>query len=118
MTSRSCSLKSSAAFARKEGKIMGRLRGKIAILAAFGLLAAACGGASASKGGGGGQALSITSPSNGAKVKVPFTVQMSTSASLGAPQTGKNHIHLYFDNNSSQYKIVYSTSYRVTSLSA
>jgi len=59
---------------------------------------------------------SIASPSNGAKVKVPFTVTVSSSEPLGPTNSGKDHWHLYFDGKETQYKVITSTSTRVTNL--
>jgi hypothetical protein len=87
---------------------------------AVALLGVACG--SNSKGGtttaaAGGTSFSITSPSNGATVKEPFTVQVSTSAKLGPPSSGNDHYHLYFDGSQANYSVCPSTTCQVTGLS-
>ena len=41
--------------------------------------------------------ISIASPADGATVSVPFDVQLDASVSIGEPETGNHHAHLYFD---------------------
>ena len=79
------------------------------------LIVAGCGAASGSSDK--QPTFSIASPSNGAKVKVPFTVTVSSSEPLGPTNSGKDHWHLYFDGKETQYEVITSTSTRVTSLS-
>ena len=86
----------------------------LSLLAMSTLIVAGCGVASGSSDK---QAtFSIASPSNGAKVKVPFTVTVSSSEPLGPTNSGKDHWHLYFDGKETQYNVITSTSTRVTSL--
>ena len=86
----------------------------LSLLAMSMLIVAGCGVASGSSDK---QAtFSIASPSNGAKVQVPFTVTVSSSEPLGPTNSGKDHWHLYFDGKETQYKVITSTSTRVTSL--
>ena len=87
----------------------------LSLLAMSMLIVAGCGAASGSSDK--QTTFSIASPSNGAKVKVPFTVTVSSSAPLGPTNSGKDHWHLYFDGKETQYKVITSTSTRVTSLS-
>ena len=87
----------------------------LSLLAMSMLFVAGCGATSASSDK--QPTLSIASPSNGAKVKVPFTVTVSSSEPLGPTNSGKDHWHLYFDGKETQYKVITSTSTRVTSLS-
>jgi hypothetical protein len=42
---------------------------------------------------------------------------VSSSEPLGPTNSGKDHWHLYFDGKETQYKVITSTSTRVTSLS-
>ena len=84
---------------------------------ALSVLAAACSTASAA---GGGDTLSITAPADGAKVSLPFTVNLSSSQALGDPSTGDDHVHLCFDGascDSGSYQIVYGNTAQVNSLS-
>jgi hypothetical protein len=92
----------------------------LTVIGAIALLGVACG--SNSKGGSttaaaGGTSFSITSPANGASVKEPFTVQVSTSAKLGPTSSGNDHYHLYFDGSQTNYAICTSTTCQVTGLS-
>jgi hypothetical protein len=86
----------------------------LSLLAMSMLFVAGCGAASGSSDK--QPTLSIASPSNGAKVKVPFTVTVSSSEPLGPTNSGKDHWHLYFDGKETQYKVITSMSTRVTSL--
>jgi hypothetical protein len=88
----------------------------LSLLAMSMLIVAGCGAASGSSVSSKQSSISITSPSNGVKVKVPFTVTVSSSEPLGPTNSGKDHWHLYFDGKETQYKVITSTSTRVTSL--
>src|SRR5206468_12532876 len=94
-------------------------RSVIAAAFAFSILAAACSNGSSSAAGGGGDTLSISSPSDGAKVSEPFTVKVSSNQPLGDPSTGDDHVHLCFDGGScdSEYQLVYGDTFQVDSLS-
>jgi hypothetical protein len=79
---------------------------------------AASGGGEGSGGqGSGGQqgssALTITEPKNGADVTLPFTIKYTTSQQLGPTDSGKDHVHVFLDGNSSEYEVVPTTSYQV-----
>lgn len=104
-------------------------RGRAVRLAAGGavlaLLAAGCGsddGAGGDGGGGGGSAggmtLEITAPKDGATVEVPFTVDLSSSEELGTTESGKHHVHVFFDGNDAEYQVVESDSVEITDLPA
>jgi hypothetical protein len=84
------------------------------------LLAAACGDDSSSSGTGGApQSVEITSPANGATVGQSFDVHLALNFSIGPPDTGRNHVHLYYDGNTAEgeYGIAYSDTFTVTGLS-
>ncbi len=105
-------------------------RGRAVRLAAGGavlaLLAAGCGsddGAGGDSGGGGGgsaggMTLEITAPKDGATVEVPFTVDLSSSEELGTTESGKHHVHVFFDGDDSEYQVVESDSVEITDLPA
>lgn len=102
-------------------------RGRAVRLAAGGavvaLLAAGCGGADDSGGDGGaasagGMTLEITAPKDGATVEVPFTVDLSSSEELGTTESGKHHVHVFFDGDDSEYQVVESDSVEITDLPA
>ncbi|MFD7022459.1 hypothetical protein [Promicromonospora sukumoe] len=75
-------------------------------------------GSSSGSGGGGGITLKITSPDDGATVDVPFTVDLSSSVPLGPTESGKHHVHVYFDGEDQQYLVVEGDSVQVTDLPA
>jgi hypothetical protein len=90
--------------------------------AVIALLAAACGSDDGSNngaaaGGDGENQLSISSPSDGAEVTVPFNLEFSSAVPLGAPDTGEHHVHVYFDGNDADYEVVSTDSFQVTDLS-
>ncbi|MEA2507966.1 MAG: hypothetical protein QOG21_48 [Actinomycetota bacterium] len=90
------------------------------VVGAVGLMGVACG--SNTNGGGttaaaGGTSFSIMSPSNGAKVTEPFTVQVNSSATLGPTSSGNDHYHLYFDGSQANYSVCTSATCQVTGLS-
>ena len=95
--------------------------GKRSVLAAafaLSVVAAAC--SNTASAGGGGDTLSISAPSDGAKVSEPFTLTVSSNQALGDPSTGDNHVHLCFDGascDSGSYQIVYGASAQVNGLS-
>jgi hypothetical protein len=98
-------------------------KGRVRLLGAvfaIGLFSAACSNAGASPGSG-GTSLSITSPSEGATVSEPFTVELDASVPIGDPSTGDHHVHLCFDGASCDdvagSVIAYTSSAQVTGLS-
>jgi hypothetical protein len=66
-------------------------------------------------GGSGEGSISISTPSDGAEVGSGFDVKLDTDADLGEPDTGKQHIHLYYDGDTDQgdYDLVYGDSFTV-----
>lgn len=91
--------------------------GAVAVLAA-GLLAG-CGNQSSagSSSGSDSPTLSITSPTEGATEGSSFMVKWDSNVSLGEPDTGKHHVHIFVDGNSSDYTVVGGDSFEVTGLS-
>jgi hypothetical protein len=85
-------------------------------VAAIGLLAAACGGDSdaATATGDDGTTLSITAPSDGAEVSVPFTVEIDSSEQIGTTDTGLHHVHVYWDGDESAFTLVETDSVEIT----
>ena len=83
--------------------------------AAITLVAAACGGAQGA-GSGGSASISFATPTDGAEVSIPFDVTLESSVTLGTPESGNHHAHLYFDSgtDAADYDIVYGTSWHVT----
>jgi hypothetical protein len=112
---------------------MSRLRGaRIAAGAVLTvLLAAGCGSSGGTGGGyggggstdsggsgGGGMTLEITSPTDGATVETPFTVELKSSEELGPTDTGKDHVHVFFDGDDQEYQVVEGNSVEITDLPA
>jgi hypothetical protein len=108
-------------------------RASFALLAAFALVAVACGEDDDSGGGtepasgaaptdtgaggaGGALSIAIDEPSDGADVTGEFTVRMTPSVEVGEPETGLHHIHLYYDGDTDEgdYDIVYGDTTTVT----
>ena len=105
---------------------MRRPRGSRALLLLVGavaLLAAACGDgggetSDAAGAGGGEMSLAITTPADGASVTEPFTLKVSSSVPLGEPDSGRHHVHIWFDGQEADYKINYTDSFQVEGLPA
>ncbi|MGH2596906.1 MAG: hypothetical protein ACRDH7_13190 [Actinomycetota bacterium] len=94
------------------------MRSVLAAAFTLSVLAAAC--TSTASAGGGGDTLSISAPSDGAKVSASFTLTVSSNQPLDDPSTGDDHVHLCFDGascDSGSYQLVYGTSAQVTGLS-
>lgn len=99
---------------------------RIWILAMLGALvlagASACGGDDASGSGsggsgggsGGGNTVSIAEPADGSSVQMPFKVKVNSGVELGPTESGKHHVHLYFDGNDSKYEVVESDTVEVS----
>ncbi|MFJ3405297.1 hypothetical protein [Promicromonospora sp. NPDC090134] len=69
-----------------------------------------------SGGAAGGMTLEITSPDDGGSVETPFTVDLSSSEELGPTESGKHHVHVYFDGDDQEYMVVEGDSVEVTDL--
>jgi len=93
-------------------------KARLMAVAAIGLLVAACGGdsdaATATATGDDGTTLSITAPSDGAQVSVPFTVEVDSSEEIGATDTGLHHVHVYWDGDESAFTLVETDSVEIT----
>jgi Bacterial Ig domain len=87
---------------------------------ALALVAAACGGDddTASAGGGGSETVAVTAPADGATVGSSFDVELDVNFPIGEPDTGRDHVHLYYDGNRTEgeYGIAYDTTFTVTGL--
>jgi hypothetical protein len=94
-------------------------RGRFALIGAvmaLALIAAACASSSAATGG--GSTFRITAPATGESVTEPFTVRIDSSAALGDPFSGDDHVHVCFDGQScdQERNLVFGTSCTVTDL--
>jgi hypothetical protein len=85
-------------------------------------LLAACGGgatgATASATGPNGLSMSVTEPTIGATVTVPFTIKVSSGVSLGVISTGMHHLHIWFDGDANKYEMVESDTGQAKSVPA
>lgn len=99
------------------GKV--RLSGRVLpLLLAAGVLAG-CGADDATgAGGAGGLSVSVAEPAAGATVSVPFTVTVQASVPLGTTESGRHHVHIWFDDNADDYQVVEAPTTQVTQLSA
>jgi hypothetical protein len=78
------------------------------------VLATACsdddGTVAAGSGGGDGDlTIAIAEPADGATVEPGFPVEVDPGVEIGEPDTGRHHVHIYYDGNRSdgEYDIVY-----------
>ena len=102
-----------------------RHRAAAAIAAvALALGAAACGGddddddAGAGAGAGDAPTVEITAPADGDQVGASFDVQLGLNFPIGEPDTGRDHVHLYYDGNMAEgaYGIAYTETFTVEGL--
>jgi hypothetical protein len=93
------------------------------LLTATGALAAGlagCGADGTAAVGAGGDALSVavSKPAPNATVIVPFTVTVATSVPLGTTDTGRHHVHIWFDDHANDYRVVEAPTVEITDLAA
>ncbi|MEQ7124242.1 Ig-like domain-containing protein [Actinopolymorpha sp. B11F2] len=95
-------------------------------MAAVAVLVAGCAGSdsgtstteSESAGGGSGsEALTITSPEDGAEVTSPFTLEFD-AGDIGPEETGKDHVHIFVDGEESDYTVVTENTFEIEGLPA
>jgi hypothetical protein len=88
----------------------------LAAAAACALLVSACGGDDA--GASGPPAVSIQEPTDGQAVGDTFEVRFAINFPIGEPDTGRDHVHLYYDGNMAEgeYGIAYSDTFTVDDL--
>jgi hypothetical protein len=92
----------------------------LAVLSTLLLLAAGCGGDSGDSGdsaggSGGGLSLRIVEPAGDAPVCPPFMVKVEASVPLGTTESGKHHIHVWFDDNENDYQVVEADQVEIAS---
>lgn len=95
-----------------------------ALLATLALTALACSDdddSTTSAGGAGGSGdmtIAVAEPADGAEVGNSFDVTVDSSVPLGEPDTGRHHVHLYYDGETAEgeYDIVYGTTATVDRL--
>jgi hypothetical protein len=84
---------------------------------AFALAACGSGSDETSGASSGGEKVTITSPSDGDMVDVPFMLKWDSTVPLGPPDSGKDHVHVYVDGQSNDYTVVGGTEFQVKGLS-
>ena len=83
-----------------------------AAAAALVLGVGACGGdagddtATTSGGGDGGPSVEILQPADGDTIGVPFTLEVDSSEELGSTDTGRHHVHIFFDGDDSTHEVI------------
>lgn len=91
------------------------MRLKIAIGVAMLATLAACTGTHGATGGDSGKlSVIVVEPASGATVSTPFTVKVDSSVPLGPSESGQHHVHIWFDDNESDYLIVESNTTQIT----
>jgi hypothetical protein len=91
----------------------------LTVLGAVVLVAATgCGsdtaGAGSTSSGDGAKKVTIKEPADGAAIDIPFTLRLDSGVELGSTDSGKDHVHLYFDGDDSKYEVVESDSMQIT----
>jgi hypothetical protein len=65
----------------------------------------------------GAKTVTIKEPADGASIGIPFMLRLDSSVELGTTDTGKNHVHLYFDGDDSKYEVVESDNMQISDAS-
>jgi hypothetical protein len=69
---------------------------------------------SGSGSGSGAKTVTIKEPADGASIDIPFTLRLESGVELGTTESGKDHVHLYFDGDDSKYEVIESDSMQIT----
>lgn len=82
------------------------------------MLAAACGSDDGAGDNNEPRRVEITTPADGATVGSTFDVELAVNFPVGEPDTGRDHVHLYYDGNTAEgeYGIAYMDSFTVSGL--
>jgi hypothetical protein len=104
---------------------MMRLTKRVRMLTVLGAIvlvgATGCGSDTADAGstdsGGDAKTVTIKEPADGASIDIPFTLRLESGVELGTLESGKNHVHLYFDGDDSKYEVVESDTMEITDTS-
>jgi hypothetical protein len=93
-----------------------RARLAIGLIAVLALVGAACG--DDSSGASTIDEIEVTAPADGATVGESFDVDVDTSAPIGEPDTGRQHLHFYYDvePGAEDYDIVYAVPFTTREL--
>jgi hypothetical protein len=96
-----------------------RLPALLASMSVVVLIAASCGGGDdSSETESGPPTVEITSPADDAQVGESFDVDLAVNFDIGEPDTGRDHVHLYYDGNTAEgeYDLVYEPRFTVDRL--
>jgi len=96
---------------------MSAVLGAIALVGMTGCGSDTADAGSTGSGGGSAQTVTIKEPADGASIDVPFTLSLDSGVELGSTDSGKHHVHLYFDGDDSKYEVVESDSMEITDAS-
>ncbi|MFI5488986.1 hypothetical protein [Micromonospora echinaurantiaca] len=77
-------------------------------------LTACTGTNTATEGDGGGLSVIVVEPASGATVPTPFSVKVDSTVPLGPSESGQHHVHIWFDDDESDYLIVESDTVQIT----
>lgn len=55
----------------------------------------------------------IDSPAEDAEVGLPFTIELTTNAELGPPESGLHHAHVFFDGDMDNFEIVDAETWEI-----
>jgi hypothetical protein len=93
--------------------------GKRLLTALFTLALAgtACGGSSSEASAGGDTSVAISEPADGAEVRAPFRLELTAGVELGPPDSGRHHVHVFYDGNEDDYAVVETATFKVEDLS-
>ncbi|MGS2617873.1 hypothetical protein ACVCAH_25615 [Micromonospora sp. LZ34] len=90
------------------------MRLKIATFAALLATLTACTGTNnAAEGDGSELSVVVVEPASGATVSTPFTVKVDSNVPLGPTESGQHHVHIWFDDNESDYLVVESDTTQI-----
>ena len=89
----------------------------VGVLSTVAVLTAAC-GSDDSSGDDAPRSVEITAPADGDTVGSSFDVELGLNFDIGEPDTGRDHVHLYYDGNMAEgeYGIAYSDTFTVNDL--
>lgn len=73
------------------------------------------GGGGSSSAGASSENVSIKAPADGASINAPFQLTVTSNEDLGTTESGKHHIHLYFDGDDSKYEVVEAADRQIKS---
>lgn len=89
----------------------------ISVLALLGAAACSVNASGDSTRSSGGPMVTIALPRDGATVDVPFTLEFTASVPIGPTNSGKDHVHVFADDQTDNYEIVTEPRTTINNLS-